>query len=285
MNVSTIIRTFNRAHLLEKAVGIALSQTGVEQEIIVVDGASTDGTEAIASRLPVRYVRHIENYGCIVAANSGVLAATGDYVAFLDTDDEWHSGYLKENLRNADISFCDAELVDLKGRRSESLTALFPAFERLRNKVEISSEEMYLCLLEASPIRPSASIIKRELFARIGLFNAAMQGPEDWEFYLRAARSGASFCYLNKALITQFYYNDSAHIVFEERDRLGVIKVLKDLTFHPVARRRLGQEYANLAGYYRERNRRVASVQTAFAGLRLTYNPRFLLQAAKALIC
>ncbi len=284
MKVSTIIRTFNRAHLLEKAVHSALAQTGVEQEVIVVDGASTDGTDAVASRLPVRYVRHSENYGLIVAANAGVLAATGDYIAFLDTDDEWHPGYLEENLGNADVSFCDAALVDLNGKKSESLTALFPAFERLRNKQNISPEEMYLCLLAASPIRPSASVIKRELFARVGLFDSALRAAEDWEFYLRAARNGASFCYLNKPLVTQFYCKDSAHFRLEEEDRVAVIKVLGGLTSHPAACRRLAQEYANLAGYYRGRNMRPASIQAALAGFRLTYSPRFLLQAGMAMI-
>jgi glycosyltransferase involved in cell wall biosynthesis len=284
VTISTIIRTYNRASLLEKAVNIALGQTGVEQEIIVVDDGSTDGTEEVASRLPVRYLRHAKNQGCTAAANTGLLAATGDHVAFLDTDDEWHPDYLRENSSNADVSFCDCAVIDLNGKRSESLTGMFPAFAKLRSKTQIQPEEMYLCLLEDSPIRPSASVIRRQLFHEIGMMSLESEPADDWEFFMRAAQSGASFRYLNKPLVTQYYQSDSAHIVLEEKDRLVVIKILSERTSNPAAFHRLAREYANLSGYYRERKRRKASVKTALSGFRLTHNPRFLLQAVKGLI-
>ncbi|MGC8603005.1 MAG: glycosyltransferase family 2 protein, partial [Desulfomonilaceae bacterium] len=92
--VSVIIPTYNRAHLIERAVNSVLEQTYDKLEIIVVDDGSTDNTGNVLSQLQdgdsrVRYIRHETNKGSQSARNTGIRNARGDYVAFLDSDDEW----------------------------------------------------------------------------------------------------------------------------------------------------------------------------------------------------
>ena len=90
LSVSTVIPTYNRARLVERAIRSAVPQCEPGDEIIVVDDGSTDDTEAVVRAVgsPVRYVRG-EHRGQGAALNLGVRESTGDLVALLDSDDEW----------------------------------------------------------------------------------------------------------------------------------------------------------------------------------------------------
>lgn len=110
--ISVIIPTFNRATLLPRALQSARQQTYPNLEILVVDDASTDNTREVvaASGDPrIKYLRHDSNRGGAVARNTGLKAARGDYMAFLDSDDEWLPEKLARQMEAIDKSgalFC-----------------------------------------------------------------------------------------------------------------------------------------------------------------------------------
>lgn len=85
---------------LEQAITSALSQSlAQEMELIVVDDASTDGTEQLVRRYPnVRYVRRTQNGGQAAARNDGARLAKGEFLTFLDQDDLWEPTFLEETL-------------------------------------------------------------------------------------------------------------------------------------------------------------------------------------------
>ena len=90
--VSVIIPTYNRADVLGRAISSVLAQTHQDFELIVVDDGSTDGSEQAVWAFDdkrIRYLRHDVNRGAEAALNTGLLAARGEYIAFLDSDDEW----------------------------------------------------------------------------------------------------------------------------------------------------------------------------------------------------
>ena len=90
--VSIIIPTHNRAHMVGRAIRSVLAQTFKDFELILVDDCSTDYTEEAARTFHDRrmvYLRHDENQGASAARNTGVRAARGKYIAFLDSDNEW----------------------------------------------------------------------------------------------------------------------------------------------------------------------------------------------------
>jgi len=95
LSVSTVIPTYNRAHLVRRAVDSALAQSLPGDEVIVVDDGSTDDTSTVLAPYAgrIRYVR-TANAGGGAARNVGVQHATRDLVAFLDSDDEWMPGKL-----------------------------------------------------------------------------------------------------------------------------------------------------------------------------------------------
>lgn len=100
--VSIIIPTYNRARLVGRAIQSALDQTYQDFEVIVIDDGSTDNTEEIVKSINdprIRYVRHSENRGGSAARNTGIKVAHGEYIAFLDSDDEWLPEKLQHQLK------------------------------------------------------------------------------------------------------------------------------------------------------------------------------------------
>src|SRR5580692_10804378 len=97
MNVSVIIPTYNRADLLPYTLKAILEQIKAPHEIIVVDDGSIDNTrEVVTSYDPsVKYI-WIENSGDLVARNVGLRVATGNFVAFCDSDDVWRREFTEE---------------------------------------------------------------------------------------------------------------------------------------------------------------------------------------------
>jgi glycosyltransferase involved in cell wall biosynthesis len=126
--VSVVIPTHNRAHLIERAVKSVLSQTYAHLDVIVVDDASTDGTEHVVRAFKdprVRYLRHDKNRGACAARNTGITAGQGEYVAFLDSDDEWLPTKLAVQLKafqdtalpEAGVVTCGYKTLYLDGRQ------------------------------------------------------------------------------------------------------------------------------------------------------------------------
>jgi len=114
--VSVVIPTYDRPEYLKRAVESVLEQTHENVELIVVDDHSPTPAEAILSDLShgtvqVRHVRHSENRGANAARNSGIEAATGEFVAFLDDDDYWKPTKLERQLDVFETSSADVGVV------------------------------------------------------------------------------------------------------------------------------------------------------------------------------
>ena len=98
-SVSVVIPTFNRQKVLPRAVMSVLHQSHRAAEVVVVDDGSTDGTaELIAARFGSVEILRQDNRGVSAARNAGIRATRGDWVAFLDSDDEWKPDKLERQL-------------------------------------------------------------------------------------------------------------------------------------------------------------------------------------------
>src|SRR5262249_9100489 len=103
--VSVVIPAHNSAATLARALDSAISQTATPLETIVVDDCSIDDTVAVARRYADRGVRVVsltERGGAAGARNEGIKAASGEFVAFLDSDDEWLPAKLEKQMRLMD---------------------------------------------------------------------------------------------------------------------------------------------------------------------------------------
>src|SRR5690625_3525723 len=119
--VTVVIPTYNRAHVVHRAIDSVLGQTFADFELIVVDDGSTDGTEAVLSTYTdprIRYLVQLVNRGVSAARNRGIKEARGEFVAFLDSDDEWFPEKLERQVNrfkrapdNVGLVYCGVETV------------------------------------------------------------------------------------------------------------------------------------------------------------------------------
>lgn len=186
--VSVIIPTYNRLRLLGSAVQSVLDQSYTHYEIVVVDDGSQDGTsDWLAAQFPgVCTIRHGSNQGVAAARNTGLLAAKGSIIAFLDSDDVWRSAYLKKQVaslvenQSAVFSYC-GRYSALRRRAEEHVTCtpIFPT-DCLRSM-------LLSCFVHSM----SQIIIPREVFERVGMrFDDRLSACEDFELYLRLLTVG-----------------------------------------------------------------------------------------------
>lgn len=291
MKISVVIATYNRAYLLKEALESALAQTYQNLEIIIVDDGSTDETREMALRWTndrVRYLRHDRNRGCSAAYNTGINAATGDVITLLDSDDRWTPENLNRQVNflqrhpEVDIVFTDVS-VEGAGTSIPSLAALMKVFSKLIDRKPegdgfvLSSREMYLCLLQEIPIKPTAALVRRELYARAGLFNEAWPSGTDWDLFLRFSRF-ANFGYIDAPLSIQMRTSDATHKKYSEQDKLFLIKVFteeKSRLVHDqealgAVNRGIADHCNNLGFYYLHSGKRWKSTATYLRGYRET---------------
>lgn len=194
--VSLIIPTHNRAHTLPRALDSVLAQTRPADEIIVVDDGSTDGTaELIHTHYPqVRYVRQ-PNRGVSAARNAGIRAATGDWIALLDSDDAWQPRKLERQLAtlppDARLAHCD-EIWIRNGVRVNPMRKHAKAGGRI-----------YRHCLPLCAISPSAVLIHGEVFEHIGLFDESLPACEDYDLWLRVTARWPVH-YLDEELVIKY---------------------------------------------------------------------------------
>ncbi len=180
MNISVIIPTYNRAHLLARAVRSVLNQSLSAQEIIVVDDGSTDNTaEVMTQQFPQCVYIQQSNKGVSAARNRGIDAAEGEWLAFLDSDDEWLENKLQRQhdvlQQHPNIKICHTEEIWIRnGKRVNQM-----------KKHAKSGGSIFLNCLPLCVISPSSVIIHRSLFDEIGNFDEQLPACEDYDLWLR----------------------------------------------------------------------------------------------------
>jgi glycosyltransferase involved in cell wall biosynthesis len=297
MKVSVLIPTYNRGYIIRDALESVLSQTYRDFEILVIDDGSSDDTREIVESLgrkEINYLQHERNRGCSAAYNTGIFAATGQLVGFLDSDDLWTSDYLERQVAfftrhpNVDIVFTDTE-IQSQFETIPSLVGLMGAFPSLLRRYPKSEEyvfsdrEMYYCLLQEVPIKPSACVVRREMFEKGEAFDEAWPSGTDWDLFLRFARY-AHFGYLDRRMVVQRRTADATHQLFREQDHQFLVDVLLKekaaLGDDPAARRAVNRglaiHYNSLAWTYLERNEGARALSTYLRGFKETRNPLLL---------
>ena len=186
--VSVIIPTYNRAHLVGKAIKSVLNQTYQDFEIIVIDDGSTDNTEETVksfNNFKIRYICHTNNQGVSVARNTGIRASRGKYIALLDSDDEWlpekldkQIKVLKSEFPEAGVVYSNVLYIDESGKN----------MKKLGNPKKVEGH-IYEDLLVRNYVGTSSTLlVKKECFNRVGLFDGLLKAQNDWDMWIRIAK-------------------------------------------------------------------------------------------------
>ena len=191
--VSVIMPTYNHGEFIGDSIESVLCQTFGDWELIVVDNASTDQTEAIVAahcRNDAR-IRHLKfrNHGIIAASrNYGIAGARGDFIAFLDSDDVWRRTKLERQLKH----FANDEIVGVG--TDAVLLSNTPYCRQMSwggSKAGYVDYD-YSRILNANPIMTSSVVVRKDELLDVGGFdeNPDFRFIEDWELWLRMARLG-----------------------------------------------------------------------------------------------
>ena len=180
MNISVVIPTYNRIELLKRSIDSVINQTIKPSEIIIVDDGSNDGTEAMVKKKydSLKLITQ-KNKGASAARNSGIKASSGEWICFLDSDDEWKNDKLEKQINavanNSDYKFFHSNEIWIKnGKRINQ-----------KKKHKKYGGDIFKKCLDMCRISPSSVLIEKNIFEEIGFFNENLVVCEDYELWLR----------------------------------------------------------------------------------------------------
>lgn len=186
--ISVVLPTCNRPDLLRRAVASVLGQTYQDFELIVVDDCSSMPASTVLADISdprMTVARHDRNSGAPAARNTGIALAKGEFIAFLDDDDEYLPSYLKKLLTRIQQSSVSVgvvcggmRLVDETGRTIE---------ERLPKERGM----VYLSLLRGEKDANVMALVRRECFEKNGVFDTSLPSCQDWDMWLRLSKDYA----------------------------------------------------------------------------------------------
>ena len=180
MKISVIIPTFNRKKTLERAIHSVINQSLSPFEILIIDDGSNDGTKEWVkeSFQDIKYI-YQNNQGVSSARNKGIKHAYGDWVAFLDSDDEWLPNKLYEQVKaigsNPEIKFFHTNEIWIRnGVRVNQM-----------KKHKKYGGYIFEKCLDICKVSPSSVLIKKEIFDDVGAFDNSLRVCEDYDLWLR----------------------------------------------------------------------------------------------------
>lgn len=226
--ISVVIPTFNRVDRLEKTLQSVLDQTFSPLEIIVVDDGSNDSTEAMlmdkfGDRIQYHYQ---ENRGVSHARNTGIELSSGNWIAFLDSDDQWLPEKLQLQVAAIQSSpeywFCHTNEIWIRnGKRVNPM-----------NKHDKSGGYIYQHCLPLCVISPSSALIKKQVFNDIGAFDESLPVCEDYDYWLRYCASHPVLYIESPQLIKHGGHEDQLSRRYWGMDRFRIQALLKILQSH-----------------------------------------------------
>jgi len=241
--ISVIIPTYNRAHLISRSIQCVLNQSYQDFEIIVVDDCSIDNTEEVIREFQkkderIRYIRHEKNKGPAAARNSGIKAAKGEYIAFQDSDDEW----LPEKLYKHMMIFKKVE---------KKIGVVYSGFWKIRNGKKLYIPSPYVFqkegnihkeLLKGNFIGMPASVVRKECFTKIGNFDIKIPYLEDWELWIRIVGVNVLNFIINKyhedfnkhkKILSKHYFSIGLNLCLNNDLRKGRNYIVKAVRIDP----------------------------------------------------
>jgi glycosyltransferase involved in cell wall biosynthesis len=223
--ISIIIPTYNRAAFLLEAIDSVFNQTCSDFELIVIDDGSTDGTTEALKKYVDHLIYHRQtNQGVSGARNQGLRMAQGKWVAFLDSDDLWLPKKLETQLlffsQIPEAAICQTEEIWIRNGRRVN-----PQKKHQKFSGDIFSPSLKLCL-----VSPSAVMIERELFDRVGPFDEALPACEDYDLWLRISSQFPIYLIDDSLVVKRGGHPDQLSRTTPSLDRFRIQALIKLLS-------------------------------------------------------
>lgn len=244
--VSVIIPTYNRKYIIQRAIESVMRQTHSDWEILIIDDAGTDGTgqwirKNYGHNSNIRYIRCRQNGGPSRARNIGMKRARGNYIAFLDSDDEWLETHLEEcidAMRKTGYQIASgmwSEEKDGQLYHVEEYEWFQYAMQKTHDELGLEVFEdlwkfdsrffEYLLFNGCYCYQISGVVMKRMVLDYVGFFNENMRLCEDIEFLHRVFALFPLVTVKNRHFI--YHYGNDNLYAFVDRDRMPVSRTIK----------------------------------------------------------
>ncbi|HEY8333386.1 MAG TPA: glycosyltransferase [Tardiphaga sp.] len=258
--VSVVIPTYNRAGIVVRAIESACAQVYENIEIIVVDDGSTDNTTSVLAPYgdKIRYL-YQENGGVSSARNAGMAVAKGTWLAFLDSDDEWHPSYLKRQIENVSDSQMAMQMTNCRFIREDGSYDSYFSMNGIMDTGVGKVEYPFTFVLDHWGFQIGSIIfLLRAVEAAAVRFNERLRLSEDLDFIARVSLQG-SLGIVNEELVYQFRRSEttdhlskalSADPLKAVETEIGVYEGFRTLNLNPSEVRSLNRK---LSGKIRAR--------------------------------
>jgi len=208
--VSIIIPTYNRAYLLPRTIKSVLNQTFKDFELIIVDDGSLDNTREVVEEFQkkdqrVKYIWQENSGRPARPKNVGIKNAKGEYIAFLDSDDEWLPEKLEKQLslfeyskkKSLGLVSCNAFIISQGGK--------------ILGEYHTSKVKFFLPeFLEQSRVLSNSGIIlPKDIIKRVGFFDEKTGFAEDQDMWIRIAKAGYSFDFVAEPLFKYYIHPEN----------------------------------------------------------------------------
>ncbi|WP_424002628.1 glycosyltransferase family 2 protein [Haloarcula salina] len=190
-SVSVVVTTYERPELCKRALRSVAAQTYEPDEIVVVEDASESGIEDwLEAELPdATYVRHDTNRGLAATRNTGLSVASGDYVAYLDDDDEWLPARLKRQIATLE-GLSDEERRDV-GAVNCGVERRNPAGETLSIALPDNEGDLAVSIRDlGASTYPSTFLFRRAALETVGGFDESLPSSIDHDIWMELAVAG-----------------------------------------------------------------------------------------------
>jgi len=206
--ISVIIPTYNRSQLLIRAIKSVVNQTYQNFEIIVINDGSTDDTDEVIKRVldeRITYLRHADNKGAATARNTGIRAAKGEYIAFLDSDDEWLPKKLAKQIKILKSTLSKVGVIYTGSWRIMNHEKFYIPAPTISPK----EGNIYNNILCGKYLVPTpAAVVKKVCFEKVGMFDESLPALEEWDLWIRISKH-FHFKYIDEPLLISYYTSGS----------------------------------------------------------------------------
>ena len=243
--VSVIIPVLNREKTISRAIDSVIRQTYKDWELIIVDDGCTDNTIRIVNKYKKKYnIRVVKNklHGVASARNTGILNSKGDYIAFLDSDDEWLECHLTESvtaLQETNYKMCSSLWIENKFGKTEKIGTsgwYNDMFNEMKDSLGVDRSEKYwkfdsklfkhILKTDFYCFHINTIVISREILTYNKLFDPDMKASEDLDFIYRLLQDNNILTINNYHFI--YHYGKDNLYAFIDRNALNVDDIVNN---------------------------------------------------------
>ena len=219
IDITVVIPTYNRYEFLKRSLTSVYAQTYLPSEVIVVDDGSTDDTSQIIEDFPnIKYI-YQKNSGVSSARNCGIKKSSNEWIAFLDSDDEWHENKLQNQVEyhknNPEIKMSYTDELWIRDAKEVKIPKKFKKY----------GGNIFEKCLSHCIIAPSATLLHKNLIDETGLFDESLEVCEDYDLWLRVASRNEIGLVDEKLIIKYAGHDDQLSFKHWGMDRFRVISL------------------------------------------------------------